>query len=96
MAQWKQTQLVSMRTTVDPWPCSVGWGSGLALSCVVVRRRGSDSALLWPWHMPVATALVQTLTWAFPYVVGQALKSKRKRKERKKKKKKKIRATIIS
>ena len=30
----------------------------LAVSCGVGCRRGSDPALLWLWHRPVATALI--------------------------------------
>jgi len=32
-----------------PWPRSVGYGSGVAMSCGVGRIRGSDLALLWLW-----------------------------------------------
>ena len=34
----------------DPWPCSVGWGSGIAASCSVVYQGSSDLVLLWLWH----------------------------------------------
>ena len=34
---------------LDPWPRSVGSGSGVAVSCGVGRRPGSDPALLWLW-----------------------------------------------
>ena len=37
-------------------------------------RRGSDPALLWLWHRPVATALIRPLAWEPPYAVGVALK----------------------
>ena len=30
MAQWKRIRLQSMG--IDPWPCSVGWGLGIAVS----------------------------------------------------------------
>ena len=30
----------------DPWPCLVGWGSHVAMSCGVGRRHGSDPMLL--------------------------------------------------
>ena len=45
----------------NPWPHSVGWGSGVAMSCGVGRRLGLDSALLWLWHGPVAIALIGPL-----------------------------------
>ena len=33
----------------EDWPCSVGQGSGVAVSCGVGRRCGSDPKLLWLW-----------------------------------------------
>ena len=33
-----------------------------------------DLALLWLWHRPVATALIQPLAWEPPYATGTALK----------------------
>ena len=41
-----------------PWPCWVGWGSGVAKGCGVGRRLSLDPALLWLLHGPVAVALV--------------------------------------
>ena len=51
----------------------MGWGSSVAMS-----RCGSDPELLWLWHRPAAVALILPLDWAFPYVVGAALKIKKK------------------
>ena len=45
MAQWKQIGTI----TFDPWPHSAGQGSGIAVSCGVGHRRGSDLAWLWLW-----------------------------------------------
>ena len=45
----------------DPWPHSVGRGSGVAMSCGVGRRHGSDPALLWVWCRPAAVAQIQPL-----------------------------------
>ena len=73
----------------NPWPRSVGEGSGIAVSCGVGCRSGSNLALLW--HRPVATALIQPLAWGLPYAVGAALKWQKKKKEKKKKKKKRRR-----
>ena len=42
----------------DPWPRSVGWGSGLSVGCGVGWRCGSELALLWLRRRPVATALI--------------------------------------
>ena len=49
----------------DPWPCSVDWGSGVAVSYGV----GCS-------HRLVATALISPLAWEPPYAAGAALKSK--------------------
>ena len=62
--------------------------SGVAGSCGVGGRQGSDLVLLWLWRRPETTAPIQPLAWESPYVVGVALK-KPKRKERKKSRKKK-------
>ena len=40
------------------------------MSCGAGRRRGSDLALLWLWHRPVATALIRPLAWETPYAAG--------------------------
>ena len=58
----------------DPWPRSVGEGSGVAVSCDVGRRRGSDLALLWLWYRLAATARIRPLAWELPYATGVALK----------------------
>ena len=54
----------------DSWPCSVGLGSGIAMSCGVGCRGGSDPVLLW--HRLVATALIRPLAWEPPYTAGIA------------------------
>ena len=59
---------------MDPWPRSVGEGSGIAVSCGVGHRHSSDLALLWLWCRPEATAPIRTLAWEFPYAVDAALK----------------------
>jgi len=80
VAQQKRKQLVSTR--FDPWPHSVGWGSGVAVSCGVGCRCGSDLALLWLWCRSAATAPIPPLAWELPYATGAALK-KTERKRRK-------------
>ena len=45
MAQWLTNPTKNNEVWLDPWPCSVGWGSGVAMSCGVGRRRGSDPAV---------------------------------------------------
>ena len=42
----------------DPWPCSVGERSGIALNCGVGCRHRSDLVLLCLWCRPVAQALI--------------------------------------
>ena len=46
---------------------------GLAVSCGVGGRQGSDPALLWLWRRPAATALIQPLAWKPPYATASAL-----------------------
>ena len=61
-----------------PCPHSVGRGSSIAVSRGVGCRCVSAPALLWLWCRPAAAALIQTLAWELPYVMGAALKSKNK------------------
>ena len=49
---------------------SVGYGSGIAVSCGVGRRCSSDLAVLWLWCRPAATASVRPLAWELPYATG--------------------------
>ena len=60
------------------------------MSCGVGRRRGSDTALLWLWCRPVATAPIQPLDWEPPYAAeaAQEIATKTTTKDKKKKKKK--------
>ena len=48
---------------------------GLRIPCcreLVGRRHSSDSALLWLWWRPGATAPVGPLAWEPPYTTGAA------------------------
>ena len=45
----------------NPWPHSVGRGSGVAVSYGVGHRRSSDPVLLWLWLWLAAEALIQPL-----------------------------------
>ena len=65
----------------DPWPFSVGRGSGVAVSCGVGHRWSLDLALLWLWQSLAAKALIQPLVWKLPYATGMALKRKAKKKK---------------
>ena len=42
------------------------------MSCGVGCGRGSDPALLWLWHRPVATAPIRPLAWEPPYAARVA------------------------
>ena len=50
------------------------------MSYVVGCRHGSDLALLWLWHRPVATALTRLLALEPPYAAGVTLKRQKKKK----------------
>ena len=76
MVQQKRIRLGTMDCGFNPWPRSGGWGSGIAMSCGVGHRCGSDLVLLWLWHRPVATALFRPLAWEPLYAAGVALKKK--------------------
>ena len=55
--------------------------------CGVGRRGGLDSALLWLWPRPEATAPIRPLAQEPPYATGVALeKTKQKQKQKKPKK----------
>ena len=59
-------------------------GSGIAMSCGVGHRGGSDPALLWLWRRPVAAALMQPLAWEPPYAADATLKRQKIKKKKKK------------
>ena len=72
-----------MRLRFNPWPCSVGQGSGVALSCGVGCRRGWDPALLWLWHRPAAMAPIRPLAWELPYATRAAQEMAKRQKNKK-------------
>ena len=74
-------QLGTMKLWFDPWPCSVGWGPGVAVSWGVGRRAGLDPALLCLWRGLVAAAPIRLLAREPPHAIGMALKSKKKKKK---------------
>ena len=66
----------------------MGQGSGVAVSCGVGRRCGSDPALLWLWRRLATTAPIPPLAQEPPYAAGAAQewqKDKKKNKQTKKK-----------
>ena len=70
----------------DPWPCSVGWGSGITVNCGVGSRHGLDPMLLWLWCRMAAAAPTGPLAWVPPYTAGVALEKAKRQKRQKKKK----------
>ena len=69
-------QLGTMRLRVR----SLGQGSGVAVSCGVGHRHGSDLALLWLWCRPAAIAPIRPLAWEPPHAVCAALKREKDKK----------------
>ena len=67
----------------DPWPCSVGGGSGTALSGGVDQRCSSDPALLLLWHRPAAVAPIWPLAWELPSTCSRYGPKKQKTKQNK-------------
>ena len=53
------------------------------MSCGVGRIHGSDLALLWLWHRPVAIALIRPLAWEPPCAAEVAQEKVKKKKGKK-------------
>ena len=60
----------------------MGYGAGIAVSCGVDHRDGSDPAVLWLWQSPGAAAPIQPLAWELPFAMDTALKKPKKKKNR--------------
>ena len=58
-------------------------GSGVAVTCGVGCRRGSDPVLLWLWRRPVAPAPIRLLAWESPYAAGAAQEIAKRQKKKK-------------
>ena len=63
----------------NPWPCSVGYGSCVAMSCGVGHRCSLELALLWLWHSLASAAPIRPLAWELTYAKGVAIKRKKKK-----------------
>ena len=61
----------------DPWPRSLGCGSGVAMSYGVNHRLRLDLSLLWLWGRQTAVAPIRPLAWELPHAAGAALKKYR-------------------
>ena len=85
MAQWL-TNPTRNHDVVGSIPSLAQWVNGIAVSCGVGRRCGSDPALLWLWCRPTATAPIGPLAWEPPYAaeVAQEMAKRQKRKKKKK------------
>ena len=84
MAQWLTNPTRNHEVVGSiPGLASVGWGSGIALSCGVSHRCGSYPELLWLWCRLAATPPIQLLAWEPPYAAGAALGKKKKKKRQK-------------
>ena len=59
------------------------------MSCGVGCRFGLDSALLWLWCRPAATALIRPLAWEPPYAAEVAQEMAKRQKKFKNKNKNK-------
>ena len=62
---------------------NVGSIPGIAMSCGVGHRCGSEPLWLWLWRRLAAAALIQPLVWEPPYAMGVALKKKAKQTKKK-------------
>ena len=55
-------------------------GAGIAASCNVGHRCGSDSELLWLWYRTAPAAPIRPLAWELAYAKGAAPKKQKKKK----------------
>ena len=70
MAQWL-TNLTRHQEVVGLVPALAQW-VGVAVSCGVGCKHGSDPTLLWLWCRPVAMAPIRPLAWESPCAMEAA------------------------
>ena len=78
MAQWKRTQLGTMRLQIRSLASLIGLRIWHCCGCGVGHRWGLDLVLLWLWQSLAAAAPIRPLAWQPPYTVGVALKKDNK------------------
>ena len=71
-----------MRLRVQSLALLGGLRSGIAVSCSVGCRHGSDPALLWLWCRPAATAPIRAQAWEPPYAAGAAQEIAKRQKKK--------------
>ena len=67
-----------MRMQVQSLALLSGLKSGIAMTCGVGHKHGSDLVLLWLWLWPAAMAPIQPSAWELPYAMSAALNSTQK------------------
>ena len=80
VAQWKRTQLGTMRLQVRSLASLSGLRIQRCRELCVGCRHGLFLLWLWLWRRPAAVAPGRPLAWELPYATGVALKEKTKKK----------------